>query len=328
MNTGADSLARWLAGRHARWAELAAWVGDRRDRPLRSCAELSAIATAYAGLVADVGLARSVLASDAALTRRLEALLGIATASLYREPARLRDRLVRLLGPDIRACSRRLAGPIATSVTLFSLAAASGWWLIARHPELIGLFASEEMIEGVQAGQLWTDSLLTLIPPSLLAFGIMTNNIVVALMAFTLGAFYGLGTLYILGLNGFMLGATFAFTARYELADELFSFVLAHGVVELSVVCLSAAAGIRLGEALARPGQRSRVEGFQVAVGEAGQLLAVCLPFLVGAGLIEGYVSPDERYPLLSRAVIGASYELLLVATLAGAWGAHARRAD
>ena len=121
-------------------------------------------------------------------------------------------------------------------------------------------------------------------------------------------------------MNGFMLGGAFAFTARYGLADELLRFVLAHGVVELSVVCVAAAAGVSLGEALARPGNRSRASAFQQAVSDAGQVLAVSLPFLIGAGLIEGFISPDDRYSMLSRAVIGVAYEFLLVVMLTSAW--------
>jgi hypothetical protein len=40
--------------------------------------------------------------------------------------------------------------------------------------------------------------------------------------------------------------------------------------------------------------------------------------FLVGAGLIEGYVSPDPAYPLYSRVIIGLGYGLLLYAVLTG----------
>ena len=121
---------------------------------------------------------------------------------------------------------------------MFLLSGVTGWWLVSTYPELAGLFASEEMINQVQRGKLWTEGMINVVPSSFLSLSIMTNNIVVALFAFALGAFYGLGTLYIIGLNGLMLGGIFAFTAKYGLAEELFSFVVAHGVVELSIICL------------------------------------------------------------------------------------------
>ena len=96
--------------------------------------------------------------------------------------------------------------------------------------------------------------------------------------------------------------------------------MIAHGVVELSVICIAATAGISLGEALARPGSRSRARAFQTAVIEAGQVLVVCVLFLIGAGIIEGYVSPDDSYPLAARVVIGCAYGFLLLVVMSGVW--------
>lgn len=179
-----------------------------------------------------------MLGEEADLTRRLEALLVLTTRLLYQAPNRWREQFTRLFTVDIALRLHALRARLAAVVVMFGLAAACGWWLVDRYPELAGLVASEGMIESVQSGVLWTDGLLALVPPAFMAVGIMTNNIVVSLFAFTSGAFYGIGTLYILAVNGFMLGGAFALTARYSLADDLFRFILAHGLVELSVVCL------------------------------------------------------------------------------------------
>jgi len=321
MNTSSPrGLQRWLLGREASWHRLAAWVESSRDGGTRDSAEVIAIARAHAGLATDVGLARSVLGTRVDLTLRLEALLAASSARLYRTPARWRDQARRLFGTTIALRMRALRARLAVVVSIFALAALAGAWLVNRFPELAGLIASEGMIRSVQSGELWTDGLLAVVPPAFLAFSIMSNNIVVALFAFTLGSFYGLGTLYILLMNGFMLGGAFAFTARYDLADELFRFVIAHGVVELSVICIAATAGVSLGEALARPGPHSRARAFQRAVIEAGQVLLVCVLFLVGAGIIEGYVSPNDSYPLAARVVIGCAFEFLLFVVMSGMW--------
>jgi hypothetical protein len=39
---------------------------------------------------------------------------------------------------------------------------------------------------------------------------------------------------------------------------------------------------------------------------------------LVGAGLIEGFISPDPTFPMASRVVIGTSYWVLMVLALSG----------
>jgi hypothetical protein len=47
-------------------------------------------------------------------------------------------------------------------------------------------------------------------------------------------------------------------------------------------------------------------------------VLIACAVLLVGSGLIEGFVSPDPRFSLLSRVVVGVGYWCLMVAFLSG----------
>jgi uncharacterized membrane protein SpoIIM required for sporulation len=198
------------------------------------------------------------------------------------------------------------------------VAAAARWWLITANPDLAGLFASESMQNDVRNGRLWTEGLFSVTPPSVLSVSIFTNNITVALTAASLGVLYGLGTLYIIGLNGLMLGGVFAFTAQHGLEGRLFEFIVAHGVVELSCICLSGAAGAAVGDALARPGLQSRGAAFAAATRRSGQLLVAVTLLLLVCGFIEGYVSPNPDMPLLTRLVVGFGYFALMVALLRG----------
>jgi uncharacterized membrane protein SpoIIM required for sporulation len=204
-------------------------------------------------------------------------------------------------------------------VTLwFVLSAAAGGWLVNKYPDLIGLFASPEMIATVERGELWTDGLLNVTPSSVLSIEILTNNIVVALFAFVAGFLFGLGTLYIVGLNGLMLGGVFAFTAQYGLDVRLFEFVVAHGCVELSCICIAGAAGAYAGEALARPKGSSRSAAFAAACADGGRVLLAVTILLLICGFIEGYISPDPDAPLWARITIGVGYFLFMIAFLRG----------
>ncbi len=62
-----------------------------------------------------------------------------------------------------------------------------------------------------------------------------------------------------------MLGALFAYTHQHGLDGELLNFVLAHRPVEISVMCIAAAAGTALCESLIRPEVPSRRESFRRA---------------------------------------------------------------
>ena len=239
-------------------------------------------------------------------------------ASLHRSARHLMPGLSALLRDDIPQITSRLRLHILWTVAIFLLMIGAGYFLVSTHPALIRLFASPQLIGSVERGQLWTAGMLNVVPSSILSLQILTNNIVVSLTAYCAGFLLGLGTLYILGLNGLTLGGVLAFTQAHGLAPALLRFVVAHGCVELSVVCLSAAAGAAVGEALVHPAHASRLESFRVAALESGKLLVVCVALLIGCGLIEGYLSADPRFPFWVRLTVGLGYWLFMVALLKG----------
>jgi uncharacterized membrane protein SpoIIM required for sporulation len=278
------------------------------------------IVRSYPEIARDLAIARRT-APNGPLTKYLERVyLGLHRA-IFRPPTAFLRTLRALFADGAAAAAFELRRHIAAVVALFVLCTAAGAWLVHSYPELVTLFASEEMIDHVQRGELWTDGLLNVFPSSLLAVRIFTNNIAVSLFALCLGVFYGLGTFYIIGMNGFMLGGVFAYCVQHGLGRRLFEFTAAHGFVELSVICISGAIGASLGEALARPGELTRAAAFRAAVARGAQLMVVCLAFLVGAGVLEGYVSPDRSISLGPRLAIGLGYFLLFALVLSGAVG-------
>lgn len=271
----------------------------------------------YRMLAHDVAKARRLL-PDTRTREYLEAAYSQAHTTLHRAAWHPGHALLRLFRDEIPAVVRWLTPHIIWATALFILTVFAGYWMVHVYPDLIALFASPELIATVERGQLWTEGLLNVVPSSVLSLQILTNNIVVSLFAYCAGFLFGLGTLYILGLNGLMLGAVFAFTSLHGLGNALFGFVVAHGCVEISVMCLSGAAGAAVGEALIRPGAATRAESFRIAALSSGKLIIACVVLLIGSGLIEGYVSPDPDFALWTRIVIGVAYWLLMVAILKG----------
>ncbi len=312
-----QTLAHWLRRRVPDWQRLSDLLGQQRDRADEPHTEVIELVDRFRSLGRDLSLARALM-PESSLSRDLENLFLKAHEAVFRRPGQLRAQLVELFRDDVPRVFHELQASIWITVALFVGTGILGWLLVSFNPELASLFASERMIEEVQRGELWTDGILNIIPSSVLSIQIMANNIVVSLFAFALGALYGLGTIYIISLNGFMIGGIFAFTANYDMAGRLFNFVIAHGVVELSVICLAGAAGIQLGHSLVHPGLKSRITAFRDAVKHAGILLPVVVVFLVGAGVIEGYISPDDSYSLGVRAAVGIGYGVVLWAVLSG----------
>ena len=289
-------------------------------------ADATLLADDYRLLAHDLARVR-MLMPDSRTREYLEAAYARAHATLHHGAWRIGSALLTLFRDEIPAAVRWLRPYILWSTVIFVLAVIGGYALVRRYPELIALFASPDLIATVERGQLWTEGVLNIVPSSVLSVQLLANNIVVSLFAYCAGFLFGLGTLYILGLNGLMLGAVFAFVSRHGLGEQLFGFIVAHGCVELSVMCLSGAAGAAVGEALIRPAQGERVESFRIAALRSGKLLLACALLLVGAGILEGYVSPDPRFALWARIAIGVSYWLFMVALLSGwLFGWRARR--
>jgi uncharacterized membrane protein SpoIIM required for sporulation len=310
--------------RHVRIGDIAAGtllVYDRaadapRPAPTRSISAAFDRVAEYRSAAQQLARARKN-ASPGGLSE-IEARFARLHAAVFQPAMHPWHTLRDLFRDQIPTAVRAMRGHLVWVTLWFVLSAVAGGWLVTRYPDLIGLFASPEMIATVQRGELWTDGLLNVTPSSILSIEILTNNIVVALFTFVAGFLFGLGTLYIVGLNGLMLGGVFAFTAQYQLDHRLFEFVVAHGCVELSCICIAGAAGAYAGESLARPKIASRGAAFAAACAAGGRVLLAVTILLLICGFIEGYISPDPDAPLWARIVIGVGFFWFMVAFLRG----------
>jgi len=323
-----DGLRAWLGGRIGVWQEIEARQQALARGRQHDVADANALVDGYRTLASDLSIARHLM-PDSRVTRFLEGQYQRAHGLLVRPAHGFLADLRTLLVEDVPATTRELATFIAAIAALFVLTGLAGAWLVTTYPELATLFASEETIWTVESGELWTDSLLNVVPSSVLSVGILANNIAVSLFAYCVGVIFGLGTFYIIDTNGLMIGGIFAFTHQHDLSFRLFEFVLAHGPVELTTICLAGAAGAAVGDALIRPRGLSRAESFRRAVSRTSRYMVFCALLLIASGIIEGFISPDPTFPLASRAVIGGASWMIAVAAATGLlYRGRARGAD
>jgi len=315
MSQGADSA--WLDARIPSWTTLSSQAQSLQRRQRSSVREALAFVEDYRSLSRDLSMARA-LNPGSRLAAGLEALQYRLHAIIHRHPPAGWREAWELARDGVPRAAREIASKILWTAALMAASALAGWWLISTFPALISLVASEAMIEHVESGTLWTDGLINVTPSSVLSLRILSNNIVVSLFAMCSGVLFGLGTFYLIALNGLMLGAVFAFVHQHGLAGRLFEFIVAHGMVELSVICIAGAMGAAIADSLIRPTHATRRESFHDCITRLAPLMAFCALLLIGAGIIEGFVSPDPRFPLWSRLAIGSLYWLLMLVALLG----------
>ncbi len=248
----------------------------------------------------------------------LEAAYADLHDAIHRPPRRIGEVLLALFRDEVPAAMHAIRGHLMAVVLLFVAATVTGFWLIYTYQDLIKLFVSEQMISSVERGELWTDGLLNVMPSSVVSVQILTNNIVVSIFAYCSGVIFGLGTFYLIGLNGLLLGTAFALTSQHEIGGRLFDFVVAHGCVELTCICIAGAAGAYLGEALIRPGEQTRGAAFRAAAAVSLRVMMAVTVLLFVCGFIEGYVSPNPEVPRWARVTIGVGFWLFMISFLRG----------
>jgi uncharacterized membrane protein SpoIIM required for sporulation len=135
-----------------------------------------------------------------------------------------------------------------------------------------------------------------------LSSAIYTNNIRVTFIAIAGGIFLGLGSAAITIFNGGFVGALVGLTIENGRIGDLLQFVLPHGVLEMSCIAVACSAGLRLGWSLINPGNLTRGASLRQEARPAMEIVLGTMPWLVVAGLTEGFVSP--RHPSLPVATI------------------------
>jgi len=102
------------------------------------------------------------------------------------------------------------------------------------------------------------------------------------------------------GFNGASFGAIIALVYRAGFGNDLLlGFVVGHGVIELSCIFIAGGAGLLIGTSLLMPGDLSRGDALKSRGMEAVRLIVGCVPLLVVAGTIEGFISPQPISPVI-----------------------------
>ena len=78
------------------------------------------------------------------------------------------------------------------------------------------------------------------------------------------------------------------------MAEQLWSFVAPHGVLELPAIFIAGGAGFEIARGMLFPGLLPRRESLALAGGRAARLVLGTIPMLVVAGTIEGFLSPSD----------------------------------
>jgi uncharacterized membrane protein SpoIIM required for sporulation len=301
---------RWLEKRRPYWARLEQLVQQsNRGISALSHNELKELGLLYRQIASDLAAVRED-AGSRQLTVYLNQLLGRTHNLIYMGHKPKISALVRFYRETYPQVFRETLPQTLLAVAVVMVAAIAAWVLTLRDPAFAYRLLGPHMIETIEQRQMWTDSIVTIKP--LASSGIMTNNLSVAFSMFAMGITGGLGTIWMLTVNGLLLGVIGAATARAGMALQLWSFVAPHGVLELPAIFIAGGAGLEIARGLLFPGLLPRRDSIERAGGRAARLLLGTIPMLVIAGLIEGFFSPSAAPVAMKFGLAGVLFAALM----------------
>lgn len=284
-------------------------------------ARVSRFAALYREMAADLARARTYGGSPE-LLYTLERMVGFGHNLLYRPPVRSWRRFAHFVGGGFAALARRRWRPVAVASVLFYLPALLTFAAVREEPalstELLGaemLARVEDAAEKEARGEGYVEVPEVFAPA--MATSLISNNVQVTFLAFAGGILAGIGTGWILVLNGVMLGSVAAAFSNVGQALHLWTFVLPHGVIELTAICIAGGAGLWMGSAFVVPGRRTRKEVLVTRGREAVSLIGGTAIMLTIAGLIEGFISPSPTLPGEIKLALAALFALGMLAYFA-----------
>jgi len=309
---------KFLETRSPAWDRLEMLIErtGRRGVAALSEAELHELTRLYPAVAVDVARARRYKI-DPRTQRRINTLAIAAHGLLYRRRrVPLLPAVWKFLSHDYPRLFRRLWAYVALAAAMFLITGLGAYVSVQMRPSRVHLFfrGPIEMPDG-KAGMSAEDisERFRQMPNAPMAMGITTNNISVAFNAFALGISAGVGTCYVIMMNGMMLGAFAAYAAVHGVGYPLLCFLVPHGALEIFAILVAAGAGLRLGMSLALPGKLSRGASLRVGARDAVLLVLGTIPMFVVAGAVEGFITPSY-FPGSAKIALGL---LLLLAALA-----------
>jgi len=272
------------------------------------------MASEFTRLIDDLGYAKTFYPTSK-VTQYINSLATRIYLNIYKNRKEESNRLVHFWKYDVPHTIRKHHGIILFAFILFILFFAVGFFSSRQDENFIRdvlgsgyVDMTERNIdEGNPFGVYRSGNSF------LMWLGLMINNIIVSLMYFVKGIFFGVLSIYSLIKEAIRLGAfEYMFFAK-GLGAKAAITVLIHGMLELTAIIVASGAGIVLGKSFLFPGTISRWRSLQIGVKDGVKIVIGLMPIFAVAAFFEGFVTRYYNMPiLLSSAILLACGTFIL----------------
>jgi uncharacterized membrane protein SpoIIM required for sporulation len=238
----------------------------------------------------------------------LNALLSKCHSHVYAVKRISPGNLLKYIAYDFPKLLKEYKWFIMCSFSCFAIGVLLSMILVLINVDNASMFLPQNLITSVKSGNTgggeWNYPLMSSY--------IMVNNITVSLKAFVMGITLGIGTIYVLFFNGAMLGALTALIYIYGNPMKYWSLILPHGIIELTAIFISGAAGLIIAKSLLMPGEYSRQHALISGAKQSISLIIGVIFMLVTSGIIEGFFTPLDIC-VLSKLIFAAISGVVLI---------------
>ena len=297
-------MNRFLDAHKDNWRRLEDLLDMMKVTGIRALSrvEVREFGELYRRAAADLAIARAET-RDPKLINYLNNLVIRAHGRIYRAESQGVSLIGRFFAEELPTTFRANWRYMVLAFSIFAGFGVFGFTATWINLDFTHFVALSGITTEIQSNNHWWESLNTQ-GNQIGASFIMSNNILVTVKAFAMGALLGVGAFYDLAFEGARLGSVFA--ACYKLnppfGDALATFVVGHGVIELSCIFFCGGAGMMIGYAIIDPGDLTRAQALKKKGMEAARIVIGCACFLVVAGTIEGFLSPSNLPPWIKIA--------------------------
>lgn len=309
----------------AEWSAFEHWLDTRGASPRRArrtraddALDDSEIPARYRRLTQQLALALRRGYSPQ-LTARLQGLMQRGHAVLYRTPPPHWRRLAAFLVGGFPRLVREEARCMLAAAAMLYLPMVLVYVAIQLRPELSSALFSPMQLTEFESMYDPADPVRKLgrdggTDVAMFGFYIF-NNVSIAFRTFASGALAAVGSIFVLVMNGLIMGGVAGHLQAVGHGDPFWRFVCGHASFELTAIVIAGGAGLQIGLRLLAPGRQRRIDAL-VEGGRRGALLcAGVFLMLVIAAFIEAFWSSIGWMPASVKYSVAALLWLLV-----GAW--------
>lgn len=257
------------------------------------------MASDFTKLVDDLAYAKTFYPTSR-VTQYINSLAAKIYLGIYRNRKEESNRLVKFWKYDVPVAVRKHHLVILFALVIFFVFFSIGFFSSVKEPgfvrEVLGDSYVDMTEKNIREGNPF--NVYANENSFVMWMWIMLNNILVSFRYFFRGIALGIPSLTALGKESIRLGAFEHMFSAKGLGGQAVITVLIHGMLELTAIIITCAAGVVMGTGYLFPKTGRRFDAFREGVKDGVKMVLGLIPVFVIAAFFEGYVTRYYKMPL------------------------------